>query len=175
MTTLLFGCAAILAAAVPAARSGAAVNQAEETIEIDAAPEAVWAALASFHDMSWLSPVAKTEGAGGNSSDATRRLHLKDGATVDEALVAYDAAAMSYSYRITSVNVAVLPVTDYASTIAVEPAAGGRSRVTWRGTFKRGEPNDNPPPSLDDAAAIKAVSGLYRAGLDGLKAKVEPG
>jgi Polyketide cyclase / dehydrase and lipid transport len=36
-----------------------------ETIEIDAPPAKVWAAIADFHDMSWLPGVAKTTGEGG--------------------------------------------------------------------------------------------------------------
>jgi hypothetical protein len=32
-----------------------------------------------------------------------------------------------------------------------------------------------PPPELSDEAAVKAVSGVYRAGLDALKAKLEAG
>jgi hypothetical protein len=150
-------------------------NQVEETIEIDAAPEAVWAALADFHDMSWLPLVARTDGDGGNTPNAARRLTLKNDANVDEVLTAYDPDGMSYSYRIAAVDVTVLPVTDYASTIGVSASAAGRSRVTWRGTFGRGAPHDDPPPSLNDDAAKQAVSGLYRTGLDGLKAKVASG
>jgi Polyketide cyclase / dehydrase and lipid transport len=37
-----------------------------ETIEIDAPPAKVWAAIVDFHDMSWLPGVAKTTGEGGN-------------------------------------------------------------------------------------------------------------
>jgi hypothetical protein len=33
--------------------------------------------------------------------------------------------------------------------------------------------NNDPPPELSDEAAMKAVSGLYRGGLDGLKKEVE--
>jgi Polyketide cyclase / dehydrase and lipid transport len=69
--------------------------------------------------------------------------------------------------------VKVLPVTDYSATIAVVPAEGGKSTVEWRGTFYRGFPNDDPPPKLNDEAALKAVSKIYRAGLESLKKKVE--
>ena len=47
--------------------------------------------------------------------------------------------------------------------------------MEWRGAFYRGYPNNDPPPELSDEAAIKAVSGLYRAGLDALKKKLEQG
>jgi hypothetical protein len=47
--------------------------------------------------------------------------------------------------------------------------------VQWDGAFYRGYPNNDPPPDLNDDAAIKAVTGLYQAGLAALKAKVERG
>jgi len=99
--------------------------------------------------------------------------HLDGGATIDESLYKYDAGAMSYSYRIDKVDVKVLPVNNYSSTITVLPAEGGKSTVEWRGAFYRGYPNNDPPPELNDDAAIKAVTALYRKGLDNLKKKFE--
>src|SRR2546421_13084852 len=78
-----------------------------ESIENNAPPAKVWAANGNFQDMSWLPPVSKTEGQKGNDIEATRRLTLTDGATVDEELYKYDADKMSYSYRITAVDVKV--------------------------------------------------------------------
>jgi hypothetical protein len=145
-----------------------------ETIEIDAPPAKVWAAIADFHDMSWLPGVAKTTGEGGNEPDtAKRQLTLDGGATIDESLYKYDAGEMSYSYRIDNVDVKVLPVNNYSSTIAVLPADGGKSTVEWRGAFYRGFPNNDPPPELNDEAGIKAVTAIYRKGLENLKKKVE--
>jgi hypothetical protein len=150
------------------------LQQITETIEIDAPPAKVWATIADFHDMSWLAGVAKTTGAGGNERDvATRQLTLDNGATIDESLYKYDAGAMSYSYRIDKVDVKVLPVNNYSSTITVLPGEGGKSRVEWRGAFYRGYPNNDPPPELNDEAALKAVGKVYRAGLENLKKKVE--
>jgi hypothetical protein len=153
---------------------GPSRQQITETIQIDARPAKVWATIANFHDMSWLPGVVKTTGEGGNEPDAAkRRLTLNGGATIDESLDKYDAGAMSYSYRVDKVDVKVLPVNDYSSTIAVVPAEGGKSTVEWRGAFYRGYPNDDPPPELNDEAALKAVGKVYRAGLESLKKKVE--
>ena len=41
--------------------------------------------------------------------------------------------------------------------------------------FYRGHPNNDPPPELNDEAAVKAVTGVYKAGLEALKAKVGAG
>ena len=45
---------------------------------------------------------------------------------------------------------------------------GGGSLIEWRGAFYRGYPNNDPPPELNDEAAIAAVTGVYQAGLDAL-------
>lgn len=146
-----------------------------ETVEIAAPPEKVWAAVGNFQDMGWHPVVEKTEGQGGNAVDATRKLTLKGGGTIDEVLAKHEPDKMSYMYRITTVDVKVLPVTNYSSNITVKPAEGGKSLVEWRGAFYRGYPNNDPPPELSDQAAVKAVSGVYRAGLDALKTKLEAG
>ena len=153
---------------------GPSLQKITETIQIDAPPAKVWAAIADFHDLSWLPGVAKTSGDGGNEPDAAKRqLTLDGGATIDESLYKYDAGAMSYSYRIDNVDVKVLPVNNYSATIIVLPAEGDRSTVEWCGVFYRGYPNNDPPPELNDEAALKAVGKVYRAGLENLKKKVE--
>ncbi len=140
---------AFAALALPQAGWAHGPQKITETIEIDAPPAKVWAAIVDFHDMSWLPGVAKTTGEGGNEPDvATRQLTLDGGATIDESLYKYDAGAMSYSYRIDKV---------YSSTITVLPAEGGKSTVEWRGAFYRGYPNNDPPPELNDDAAIRRL------------------
>jgi hypothetical protein len=69
----------------------------------------------------------------------------------------------------------VLPVTNYSSHLTVKPMGDNKSMVEWRGAFYRGYPNNDPPPELNEEAAIKAVSGVYRAGLDHLKKELEEG
>ncbi|WP_256806616.1 MULTISPECIES: SRPBCC family protein [unclassified Bradyrhizobium] len=163
-------------ASTPAWAHGPTRQKVRESIEINAAPAKVWAAIGNFQDMSWLPPVTKTEGEKGNEIGATRKLTLTGGATVDEELYKFDAAAMTYSYRITTVDVKVLPVTNYSSTLTVTPSADGKgSTLEWAGAFYRGFPNNDPPPELSDEAAKTAVSGLYKAGLAALKKKVESG
>lgn len=145
-----------------------------ESIEINAPPAKVWATIGDFHNLSWLPGVIKTTGEGGNEPDAaTRQITLEGGATIDESLYKYDAEKLSYSYRIDKVDVKVLPVTNYSSTLIVLPAEGGKSTVEWRGAFYRGYPNNDPPPELNDEAAMKAVSAVYRKGLENLKKIVE--
>ncbi len=143
------------------------------TTEVAAPPAEVWAVIGNFQDMSWLPPVFSTTGEGGNDIDATRVLTLgaEDGPTVSEVLYKFSDEKMSYSYRITEVDVAVLPVTNYSSHLTVKPTDGGGSLIEWRGAFYRGYPNNDPPAELNDEAAIAAVTGVYTAGLDALTAR----
>jgi hypothetical protein len=174
-TSLCFGLGLVWLALVGTASAHGPVRQKlTEKIEINAPPAKVWEVIGNFQDMSWLPGVAKTTGEGGNTPDvAKRQLTLDTGGTIDENLYKYDAAEFSYSYRIDKVDVKVLPVTNYSATIVVLPAEGGKSTVEWRGAFYRGYPNNDPPPDLNEEAALKAVGTIYRTGLAALKKKVE--
>lgn len=167
--------AALLFAPLAADAHGPSRQKVTETIEISAPPEKVWARVGEFDDMSWLPPIAATEAPKGNEIGAIRVLHVEtpDGPTVTEELTKYDAAKRSYSYRITEVDVKVLPVTNYSSTITVKDGANGGSLVEWRGAFYRGFPNNDPPPELNDEASAKAVTDLYKTGLGALKTELE--
>ncbi len=162
-----------LAAPSVAFAHGASRLKQVEAVEINAPAAKVWQVIGNFHDMSWLPGVATTTGPGGNKPDvAKREITLKSGAKIEESLYKYDAQEMSYSYFIDKVDLKVLPVTNYSSTLVVLPE-GGKSKVEWRGAFFRGDPLFDPPPALNDDAATKAVKVLYRSGLDALKKKVE--
>ncbi len=153
-----------------------------ETVTINASPDKVWAVMGNFQDMSWVPGVKSTTGTGGNSIDpknddnevAKRVITLDNGGVINEGLYKYDATEHSYSYRIDKVDVKVLPVNDYSSTISVSSSDGGKtSSVEWRGAFYRGYMNNDPPPELTDEASVAAVKGLYKGGLENLKKKVE--
>ena len=154
---------------------GPSRQKVELTVDIAAPADKVWARVANFHDMSWLPVVARTEGQGGNEVGAKRVLTLKAAGdpTITEQLTRYNAEGMTYSYKITEVDVKVLPVNNYTSHLTVTADGEGKSKVQWRGAFYRGFPNNDPPPELSDQAAIDAVTGVYKAGLDALKAEME--
>jgi carbon monoxide dehydrogenase subunit G len=173
--TALIAGLALLAPAMALAH-GPTRQKVTVTTEVAAPPEDVWAAIGDFQDMSWHPAVFSTEGEGGNEVDATRVLTLgqEGGGTISEVLYKYDADKMTYSYRITDVEVEVLPVTNYSSHLTVKPLDGGGSLVEWRGAFYRGYPNNDPPPELNDEAAIAAVTAVYEAGLDALAQRFGP-
>ncbi len=156
----------------PAFAHGPSRQKVVEKIEIDAPAAKVWEIVGNFQDWNWHPAIAKTEGTGGNAADAKRKLTLKDGGVIDETLTKYDADGKSLSYKIDAVDVKVLPVNNYASTISVKED-GGKSVVEWKGAFYRGFMNNDPPPELSDEAGLKAVSDIYKSGLAALKAKAE--
>lgn len=171
----------VLVVALSAAFAGSAWahgpsrQKVELSMDIAAPADKVWARVANFQDMSWHPVVARSEGEGGNAVGAKRVLTLKaDGdPTITEQLTRYNAEGMTYSYKITEVNVKVLPVTNYTSHLTVTADGEGKSKVQWRGAFYRGFPNNDPPPELSDQAAIDAVTGVYKGGLEALKAEME--
>lgn len=171
-----FGWLVGLALLIPgmASAHGPTRQKVTETIEINAPADKVWAAIANFQNMGWHPAIEKTEGKGENGDGATRTLTLKGGGTIEEKLIKYNADQKSFSYEITNVDVKVVPVTNYASTISVKDAAG-KSKVEWKGAFYRGYVNNDPPPELSDEAAVKAITGIYKSGLEALKAKLEAG
>ncbi len=143
-----------------------------ETVTINAPADKVWAMVGNFQDMGWHPVVAKTEGTGGNTPAATRKLTLQSGATIDEELTKFSAEKRSFAYEIKAVDVKVLPVNNYSATITVTDE-GGKSVVEWKSAFYRGFLNNDPPPELSDEAAVKAVTDVFKSGLEGLKKKAE--
>lgn len=169
-TVLAFGAAHAIAIA-----NGLARQKVTETIRVDAPPEIVWSLVGSFGSAHvWLPMVIDTESQGGNEAGAQRILTLDADTKIYEKLNRYNGDAMSYTYRIPddTHDVGILPVNEYSSTISVK-ADGTGSLVTWKGAFYRGYPNNDPPDELNDEAAVRAVTALYRAGLSNLKTVIE--
>lgn len=90
-----------------------------------------------------------------------RTLTLKDGGKIKEKLT--DMSKGGYSYAIVD---SPLPVKDYTATIKVAPSPtdSKQSVITWTAKF---EPKDKP-----EAEAKGVIEGIFKAGLDGIKAKV---
>lgn len=157
----------------------------KETIEINASPEKVWSIIKDYGDMSWFPPVESTTIEGGNKAGAIRVLTLKKGGTITEKLKKYKEKKMEYSYKITEMSTAktimhsgqeekvpVLPVNNYAASIAVK-GKGDKSVVTWKAGYYRAYMNNNPPEEMNEDAANSAVSSVLKAGLENLKKLAE--
>lgn len=166
--------ATLLMLPLAAEAHGPSRQKVSKSVEINAPADKVWTIVGNFQDMSWHPAVAKTEGSGANAPGAKRTLTLSGGGTIEETLTKHDDAGRSLSYEITHVDVKVLPVSNYSSTLSVT-ADGGKSTLTWRGAFYRGYMNNDPPAELNDEAAVKAVTGVYESGLEAVKKTAEAG
>lgn len=145
-------------------------------IIVNAPPVMVWDMISDFCSIAeWHPAVIECEGQGGNEPGATRVLTIAEpgGPEIREELQKFDMEKMTYKYKITKTDDAVLPVTTYSSFLSVSDNGDGTSQVTWRGGFYRAYPNNNPPPELNDEAAVNAVSSVYEAGLEGIKELIE--
>lgn len=171
---LALGCALLGLVALPAFAHGPTRQKVVSKIEINAPADKVWALVGNWQDMSWHPAFAKTEGNGGNAAGATRKLTVAGGGVIEETLTKYSAEERALAYEITNVDVKVVPVTNYSSTMTVQGTAE-KSIVEWKGAFYRGYVNNDPPPELSDEAAVKAISGVYETGLAALKARAEGG
>ena len=146
-------------------------QKATEKIAINAPADVVWAKIKNFDSLKdWHPAVAESPADKGNAEGSVRSLKLKGGGTLTETLESHDDAGKKYSYR--AKDGGALPVTNYTSTIRVT-AEGKATVVEWRGAFYRGYPNNDPPPDQNDEAAVKAITGVYKSGLENLKKIVE--
>jgi carbon monoxide dehydrogenase subunit G len=155
---------------------GPSRQKVEKTVEISAPAAKVWGIIADFCAIKdWHPAVFSCEGEGGNAVGAKRVLTLGDanGGKIHEELLGYSAEKMMYKYKITEVDVKVLPVTTYSASITVVPGDGDTSKVTWKSGFYRGFTNNDPPPELNDEAAVKAITGVFDAGLAKIKELAE--
>jgi len=70
-------------------------------------------------------------------------------------------------------EVPVVPVSKYKAWLTVAAVEGG-SKVTWKGKFFRAYHGKHEPPvELGDKAAKDAITGIYKSGLENLKAQLE--
>lgn len=156
---------ALLAANLHAAAAPAL--SVEESTTLPVPPAALWKLIGDFDGLPQWHPAVEassiTRGTD-NAPGAVRTLSLKGGGQIDEELLAYDARQHSMTYRI---NRSPLPVSQYTSTVTIVPQGNG-SRMIWKGEFQRTD-------AVDDAKAVGIFSGIYRAGFDSLRAKVEGG
>jgi hypothetical protein len=168
---------AALAALLPAIASAHGPSRKKEiaTIEVNAPVEKVWAVLNNYSDMSWHPDIEKTEMTGEMKPDvAKRKLTFKNGAIFEDGLLDYEPEKKMIAFMTSKVDLKTLPVDGFKSQFNVKEE-NGKTTITWLAAFYRGYPNNDPPPELNDEAAIKAVTAFQKRGLDALKAKLEAG
>ena len=147
-----------------------------ETIDVNAPPDKVWAIVKDFDGFAkWHPAVASSVADKGNEVGSVRTVVLKapGDPKIIEGLLSYNDAGHTYHYEIRQVDVKVLPVNNYTSWLTVSDNGHGGSTVEWKGAFYRGFMNNDPPPELNDDAAVAAVTGVYKPGLESIKTIAE--
>jgi uncharacterized protein YndB with AHSA1/START domain len=132
-----------------------------KSIDIDAAPEAVWKTIGEFCGIASWHPSVEKCALSEKNGNMLRTITLKGGGTIVQRQEFRDDGEMRYTYETLE---GVLPVAKYRSTIYVLKAGSG-SKVTWTCDFmSKGAPDDR---------VMKAISGVYEAGLRGLLGKIK--
>jgi len=143
------------------------------SIEINAAPDAVWALVGDFaHAEKWVAGVESSTAQGGNEKGATRELKVPGG-VIKEELKNVDNEKKVIQYKIVDpTEPQVMPVNNYSARLTVEATATG-SKVEWDAAFYRWFLNNNPPEGQNEAAAKGAVEKIAKESLSNLKAVAE--
>lgn len=163
----------LICAAATAFAHGPTPQKINQSITIQAPPEAVWKVVGDFGAIArWHPDVAKAEASGGNVEGTTRTVTLKAGGTLSEGLDEWKADARTYTYRMSDPDLTALPVSSYSATLTVTPDGQG-AKVSWIGRFYRGDTGNEPPENLSDEAGRTAMNRYVSDGLKGLKAAVE--
>jgi mxaD protein len=140
-----------------------------ETVKIAAPPAAVWKVAGNFAGFAAWNPMVTSCAADkGNTVDSQRQVTLTNGAHLIDSMDFYDAAHMTYTYRLMNEDIQKFPASFYSATLTVRPAPGG-SQVEWIGNFYRADTQNDPPENLGDAAAEKVMREFFQSGLAGLK------
>jgi hypothetical protein len=121
-----------------------------------------WDLLADFGGLAELSPMIESCEVEGEGVGAVRTLHAAGGMKLQERLEAHDEAGLTFSYSIIGDN--PLPLTDYYSTVTIEPVGDDACVIDWRGRFE--------PEGDDESGPAGIVNGIYTGGIAALGKKL---
>ena len=143
----------------------------KESITINAKPEEVWNVIKDFGKIdSWHPSISKVESDG---KIRTIFYSPRNNTPIKQKLENYNPEKMMYKTSITEVDIKNFPVNTYTANISVKKNDDGTSTVLWKAAFYRAYVNNDPPPELNEAAAIKVVTEFFQAGLSNLKSTLE--
>jgi uncharacterized protein YndB with AHSA1/START domain len=133
---------------------------------VDAPLQEVWALVSDFANLAqWHLDVAEThlESGNGREAGAVRSLHLWNGGTIRERLLAISPEEHFYTYALIE---SPLPIRDHESTVRLSPMGNSQTQVTWAARFTLTEG--------DVGAFAEAVkSGVMELGIEGLRRAVK--
>ena len=126
---------------------------------VKASADKAWAALGDFCGIKTWHPVIANCEMSKKGDTTYRTLTTKDGAKIFEQELNWDDKGRSYSYAIIE---SPLPVANYKATMNVAPN-GDHAEINWTANFEPKGPEED---------AKKVIGGIFSAGLDSLKAKL---
>ena len=139
------------------------------SVRIDANASRIWDIVKDYDGLETWHPVFSGDvikSGNNNEVGAIRTLTIKDGPSFDEELLAWSADDRAFTYRVIDPN--PLPILEYSSTMEVMQISPGVSDVTWRSAYR-----NNSNGQMSDDELIAFLNGVYKAGLDAVKARVE--
>ena len=139
------------------------------TVNIDAPASRIWDVVKDFDGLETWHPAFSDDvikSGTNNQVGAIRTLTLQDGPSFDEELLEWNAEERTYTYRVIDPN--PLPILEYESTLEVMQLRPGESIVTWRSSYR-----NNSNGQMSDDELIAFLNGVYKAGLDAVKAGLE--
>jgi carbon monoxide dehydrogenase subunit G len=143
----------------------------EQSIEINAPPDKVWAIVKDFDGLAKWHPAFKGDvikSGKNNEKGAVRTLTLGSGESFDEELLSYNDKKHTFRYKI--IGDSPFPIVNYVSSMSVGKAKGGKTRIVWQGQY------DNKPGSgKSDQEVVDMLNGAYKAGLENVKKLAEQG
>jgi mxaD protein len=175
LLSILLSSALLLPLSVYAANAPTQQKVIREVI-IKAEPAKVWAMVKDFGSIhQWHPAVESTKTETKADQDGIelphRLLTLKGGGTILEKQTINSDADMKLEYKIVE---GVLPVSGYRAVMQVKAGpVAGETTVTWTGRFYNKANDVNPKSGEDNETAIKAVEGVFDAGLPNLKKVIE--
>ena len=103
----------------------------ERTLDIEAAPDAVWAVAGRFMHIDEFAPLVKSVDALTDGKDGTgskRRCNFDDGTSVVEEVTEW---VDNHKYRVELSELTTMPLHEAHAELVLEPIDNGWSRVTW--------------------------------------------
>ncbi len=175
MKSLLITLLSILLFPLSSLAHGPTPQKAKESISINTSVDTVWNAIKQFDAIAdWHPDVKASQGDGKHESGGVRTITLQNDGQLVEELDYYNDREHEYSYRLKTENVKAFPASSYSIEIQIKAGADAdHSEVILKSRFYRGDTGNEPPESLNDEAAVKAMNQFFRNGLSGLKQKLE--
>ena len=144
-----------------------------QEIEVNASAESIWKIVGEFCSIQdWHPGIKSCTSDNGTTVKSVRTIELENGEKINEVLYKHDKDNKRIQYGMQELEegrvIDGLPIATHGSTITITES-NGISKVQWKGAFYRSFPGQQPPPELTDEACIKAVTNLYKTGLENIK------